>query len=76
MVVGDLVMKVPWFFTWLFPFGTYHTLDPLHMYMNRHSLLSTLIHYELYMTVVVLGHLQKRANESHIAKKKIKEKNN
>ena len=50
MAMGDFVMKVPLFFTWLFPLETYHTLstlDPLHMYMNRHSLLSTLTLCEL-----------------------------
>ena len=44
VAVGDLVMKVSLLFTWLFPFGTYHTLNalgPLYMYLNRHSLLST-----------------------------------
>ena len=66
MVVGDLVMRVPLLFTWLFPLGTCHalsTLDPLHMYVNQHSLLSIIILYQSYMNVVVLGHLQKRANE-------------
>ena len=64
MAMDNLVMKVPFLFTWLFPFGTYYTLSKLNlllMYMNWHSLLSTLILCELYMTIVVLGHLQKRA---------------
>ena len=62
VVVGNLVMKVPLLFTWPLPLGTHHTfstLDPLHMYMNQHSLLSTFTLCELYMTNVVLRHLQK-----------------
>ena len=73
MAMGDLVMKVSLFFTWLFPLGTYHALnplDPLHMYMTCHSLLSTLTLCELYMTDVMLGHLQERVSEPQKNEKK------
>ena len=69
MTMGDLIIKVPLFLTGLFPLGTYHalsTLDLLHMFMVHHSLLSKLNFCELYMTDVVLGHLQKMANVPQI----------
>ena len=71
--MGDLVTGVPLMFTLTPLYRTCHilTIKALHILFGTNlSFLMTPIYCDLLLALVVLGHLQKRANEPH--KKKLK----
>ena len=71
--MGDLVTRVPLFFTLTPLYRTCHILailGPTHNLWYQPSLWMTPIASDLFLVVVVLRHLQKRANEPYKKKKK------